>query len=96
MFCIYIPFDNIVIDILTGLVTIACVVCIFGGFVLLYVLLMIIVGVLKEKNIMVRERLTEGNPLKKYVVYYLLLMMIVIFGIYGAGYNASDFIYGQF
>ena len=57
---------------------------------------MIIVGVLKEKNIMVRERLTEGNPLKKYVVYYLLLMMIVIFGIYGAGYNASDFIYGQF
>lgn len=64
--------------------------------ILLYVLLMIIVGVLKEKNIMVRERLTEGNPLKKYVVYYLLLMMIVIFGIYGAGYNASDFIYGQF
>ena len=64
--------------------------------VLLYVLLMIIVGVLKEKNIMVRERLTEGNPLKKYVVYYLLLMMIVIFGIYGAGYNASDFIYEQF
>ena len=64
--------------------------------ILLYVLLMIIIGVLKEKNIVVRERLTEGNPLKKYVVYYLLFMMIVIFGIYGAGYNASDFIYGQF
>lgn len=64
--------------------------------ILLYVLLMIIIGVLKEKNIIVRERLTEGSPLKKYVVYYLLLMMIVVFGIYGAGYNASDFIYGQF
>lgn len=64
--------------------------------ILLYILLMIIIGVLKEKNIIVRERLTDGSPLKKYIVYYLLLLMIVVFGIYGAGYNASDFIYGQF
>ncbi len=32
-FCVYIPFDNFVVDIITGILTIASIICIFGGFI---------------------------------------------------------------
>lgn len=32
----------------------------------------------------------------RYCVFYLLLMIVFVFGVYGTGYNAESFIYMQF
>lgn len=58
--------------------------------------LVLIVGILEEKKII---NLNEGftkNPILRAIVYTILICLIVIFGIYGEGYDASNFIYGAF
>lgn len=37
----------------------------------------------------------RGNAVR-YIVFYLLLIAIFVFGIYGSGYHAEQFIYMQF
>ncbi|MDD6878713.1 MAG: MBOAT family protein [bacterium] len=59
------------------------------GIILLY-------GILEEKNIDVVDKLNKGNIVLRYFVYLVIIFSIIIFGIYGPGYDASDFIYGQF
>lgn len=44
----------------------------------------------------VRERLAGSNILFRWLAYYLLFFSIVIFGIYGPGYDASAFVYMKF
>ncbi len=42
------------------------------------------------------RRVAEGPRWMRWCVYLGLLLIVVIFGSYGTGYNAQDFIYGQF
>ena len=44
----------------------------------------------------VREKLDAQPLLFRWVVYYLLVMSVIIFGIYGNAYDASAFVYGGF
>ena len=62
-------------------------------FLGLFVLL--VVSVLQEKG-SVRDMIDQQNIWFRWFVYYLLFFIIVIFGKYGPGYNASDFIYKGF
>ncbi len=56
----------------------------------------LVVGILEEKKkFSVDEGFTK-NPVVRGLVYSVLISMIVIFGIYGEGYDASNFIYGAF
>lgn len=64
--------------------------------ILIFVLVLFFIGLIEEKGKNVSSNIVNGSPQKKYFVYYILIMLIIIFGIYGPGYNASDFIYGQF
>ena len=57
-------------------------------------LIMFCVSMAKGKGD-VREQL-EKKPALKYVLLWLLLMSIVVFGAYGIGYDATQFIYNQF
>lgn len=59
-------------------------------------LLILIVGILEEKKIINIEEGFTKNPLIRSCIYTLLLCVIIIFGIYGEGYDASNFIYGAF
>ena len=43
-----------------------------------------------------REKLDAQPLLFRWVVYYLLVMSVIIFGIYGNAYDASAFVYGGF
>ena len=49
-----------------------------------------------QKRGSVRERLAESNIVFRWAAYYILFFSVVIFGIYGPGYDASSFVYMQF
>lgn len=54
------------------------------------------VSLAKEKKIDVNKKLNEQNLLFRWLVYFIGITIVVVFGIYGIGYDASSFIYGQF
>lgn len=58
--------------------------------------IMLIVGVMQEFNINIRKELQKQNLIFKWLVYYIIIFSIIIFGIYGKGYDAASFIYGGF
>lgn len=63
-----------------------------------FIYLLVIFGVelAQEFGIDVRSKLNEQNLVFRWLVYLLIIFSIVIFGIYGSGYDASSFIYGGF
>ena len=69
-------------------------------YVLLGVCLLVIwiVSIIQEKHsdTNMREMLDKKPFILRFVVYYVLIMAVIIFGIYGSGYAASDFVYMQF
>ena len=54
------------------------------------------VSLFQEKKGSVRAQLQQWNPVVRYCLIFALLLSILLFGSYGIGYNASDFIYNQF
>lgn len=67
------------------------------NFILAVVCLFVLwsAGMLQERGC-VRERLAGGNIVFRWSAYYLLLFSIIIFGIYGPGYDAASFVYMKF
>ena len=63
---------------------------------LVMVIIVLYMDHLKEKGIMIRESVSKKNIAVRWVLYLLLIMMILIFGKYGPGYEASNFIYGNY
>lgn len=49
-----------------------------------------------QKRGSIRERVAESNIVFRWSAYYLLFFSVIIFGIYGPGYDASSFIYMRF
>lgn len=72
--------------------------CIPHDFIVLMIgiILMFVVGLLQEKGYHIRERIAKQNLPFRWLLYYAVIFAIIIFGVYGPGYAASDFIYGQF
>lgn len=64
--------------------------------VLIGIIIMFIVGLLQEKGYNLREKISKQNIVFRWILYYGIIFTIIIFGIYGKGYSASSFIYGQF
>ncbi|MCI9178198.1 MAG: MBOAT family protein [Clostridia bacterium] len=60
------------------------------------VVMLFVVGLLQEKGYKIREKIEEQNLPFRWLLYYGIIFAIIILGIYGPGYVASDFIYGQF
>ncbi|MBP5160215.1 MAG: MBOAT family protein [Lachnospiraceae bacterium] len=54
-----------------------------------------IVSIMQEK-FSVREQFTKQNLVFRWIVIYAAIMIIVIYGIYGAGFTATDFLYRDF
>ena len=51
---------------------------------------------LKQRRGSIREQLYERTAAVQYLVVFALLFAILIFGAYGIGYDANQFIYNQF
>ncbi|MCR5024162.1 MAG: hypothetical protein K6A90_07515 [Lachnospiraceae bacterium] len=65
-------------------------------FLLLWICLLIVlvVDTMEEHGIDVRKSLSGQNTLFRWGVLYALMFAVIVFGKYGPGYNAADFIYG--
>lgn len=59
-------------------------------------LVFVTVSVLQEHGKKIRETLNKQNIIFKWIVLIALIVSIIVFGIYGEGYNVQSFIYGQF
>lgn len=59
-------------------------------------LIMLFVSVIQEKGIKVRDTIAGWNIAARWAVYIGMILLVVVFGAYGAGYDQVDFIYGQF
>lgn len=65
--------------------------------ILLVTLLIIFaVGLLQEKGVAIRERLSKSHVVIRFAAAYGLILFIVIFGAYGIGYLPVDPIYAAF
>ena len=51
---------------------------------------------LLERKCPVRDRLAKRNYIIRYTVFLVIFLLIAVFGIYGTGYESSQFIYNQF
>ncbi len=63
--------------------------------VVVALLVLFVVSVLQTKG-SVREKIADRNIVLRWSIYYALLFAVIIFGIYGPGYDASSFIYEAF
>lgn len=70
----------------------------FLDYIVLIIALIVvlIVGILREKNISIREKIAERNIGIRWLIYYILIFSIFIFGAYGPGYEPIDPIYADF
>ncbi len=58
--------------------------------------ILMIVDILQESGLKMRESLAKQNLPFRWIVIILLIVAIVIFGTYGPAYDAKSFIYGAF
>ena len=65
-------------------------------FLLLAIAILWISDFLKYRNVDMFEKIEKQNVAVRYVVYMCLFCAVVLFGIYGVDYEASQFIYFQF
>lgn len=55
----------------------------------------LIISILQQKG-SIREKLAEQNIVFRWAILFALIFAVLIFGNYGPGYKATDFIYGGF
>lgn len=60
------------------------------------VAVLIIVSVLKERGVSIRETVSGWNIVLRWCVYLIAIFIVLVFGVYGPGYEASSFAYMKF
>ena len=60
------------------------------------ILVLLTVSILQERGVKMRETIAKQNLAFRWAVYIIALIVVIIFGVYGRGYNAADFIYARF
>lgn len=63
---------------------------------LIALIILFVVDVLKYNKINVKDKFMHSPTILKGIIFFALIMVVVIFGIYGVGFSESMFIYFQF
>lgn len=63
---------------------------------LFFIIIMVFVDILHEKGIRIREMIGRCVLPVRWGIYLAALFSIILFGVYGIGYDAADFIYMRF
>ena len=66
------------------------------NLVILMIVLLGIVDVVNERGTKLRMIFAEQGIVFRWIIYFIAIFLIIRLGIYGPGYNASDFIYQGF
>ena len=66
------------------------------NILLLSILILLIADICKYKNIVIRTYIISQKFVVELLVIVISVLYILIFGVWGIGYNASNFIYFQF
>ena len=61
-----------------------------------FVLVMLLVDNLHEKGVQIREKIASQHVIFRWIIYYGAILAVLIFGLYGPGYDSAGFIYEQF
>ena len=56
-------------------------------------LVLLVVSSLQEKGYCIRDELDKQNIVFRGLVYLIFIFAIILYGVYGSGYNASAFLY---
>ena len=64
--------------------------------VFLSIMVLLVVGILQESGVKIRESLAKQNLIFRWSMILLLIATILVFGVYGPGFDAKTFIYGGF
>lgn len=62
----------------------------------LFLALLVGVGIVHERGTCIREVIARRNLVLRWAVYLAALAVVLVFGVYGSGYDAAGFIYQQF
>ncbi len=60
------------------------------------IIVMMVVDLWHERGIKIREKIASLALPLRWAIYYACIVVVLIFGIYGIGYDAASFIYGAF
>ncbi len=60
------------------------------------IIVLFVVGILREKNINIREKIAEKPIYVRWLIYYLLIFSVILLGAYGSEYIPVDPIYADF
>lgn len=64
--------------------------------IVLMIIVFLVVGIYQEKGIHIRETIARQNIYFRWMIYLGAFTFVVVLGIYGPGYSATEFIYQQF
>lgn len=69
-----------------------------GDFLVLAIatILLFIVGILKERGMDVNKSICNKNIVIRWIIYYIIILAIIVFGGYGVGYKPVEPMYAQF
>lgn len=60
------------------------------------ILFMGVISWMQEKGIRIRDCIAKQNVIARGMIYIAFIYFILIFGVYGSGYNSASFAYAQF
>ena len=63
---------------------------------MLALVVVLIIGLKRENGINVREKLAQKNIVVRWIILYILIFSILIFGAFGPGYEPVDPMYADF
>lgn len=64
--------------------------------VFIVILILVVVSLMQEKGIKVREALDRQNMLFQWLVVIAAIVFVMIYGAYGDAFATADFVYQQF
>jgi len=66
------------------------------NLLLISIITLFVVEIFQEKGVFLRQKISEQNLVFRWSIYITAIFAILIFGVYGIGYEGSDFIYKGF
>lgn len=66
------------------------------NLLIIMLVFLLVVDYFNEKGVVIRNRIAGMIFPVRWIVYYIAIFSVLIFGIYGAGYDAASFIYQNF